>query len=55
MCNTKNDVLEYTRGAEMAFDVIFTMNIIVTFFTSIENDQVNEIKDIKMVYKNAAF
>lgn len=54
MCYTKYEILDYTRGAETVFDIIFTVNIVVSFMTSIETEPLEEIKEIKDVYKNAA-
>ena len=54
MCYNIDQVLTYTRPAETAFDIVFVLNIIVTFLTAVSPLDVDENTDLRPIFKESA-
>jgi hypothetical protein len=53
MCYKIEATLEYTRPAETVFDIIFTINILVTLITANTSQKIKEDTDISLVFKES--
>lgn len=54
MCSDVSGILEFTRPAETAFDIIFVINILMTFITA--TNKVNPTADnLGSIFKESAW
>jgi hypothetical protein len=54
MCSNVENILEMTRSAETAFDIVFVINIIVTFLTASRKILPDEDIDLSLIFKESA-